>query len=694
MEYSLYTLNQLSQLNQLTINEIIDKLNLIGFEVDDIFTEEIEKNNKLKNIRFLIKIPSNRDDLLVEHFFLNELKTIFLFSLYERWKKVKENYFFLLKQNYLKYKNYETLHIDSNLPSILVYSIEIKNFNKHFKLPNWIKKKLENGGLTTQSKTSITNLLNLVTLEWGQSLNEAASLNLKVDKKLKLERLFEQSIHYKNDEKFYLEKGTIVLKDENNKIFNALGIFDSFLNNEIGEENHSADLLITGIFYDIEKNPLNLSTINTKISLRFLRKSYLETLKIAFQRLLTLIEILNLGEISIKKYVKKDKAFILKHKYILRLRKKTLKNVLNFENYDKKIFERANLKLVCETKKDFYFQIPKTRKDLQREIDLIEEYSRFIGYKNFIELAPVKNLTYSKNTEESTEYIKTFFLNYGFTEILTNSINDLKTQKRNSILIKNPLNNELSILRSDIISQIVRIFDNNSKLGFAKNYFEIGRVFKNSNQKIIEQDKLAGIFTFPFTKQTKQLSLEWFISKGFLENLLRIFGYNNLSVEPFYLENSVYHPKRSILIKKDEKILGKFGEINPQIEGIVNLKCPIYIFEFNLHHFKKWRMISEIKTIQEYSRYPSIRKDLSFVISKKESFSNLKKIIEENCQDLINLEFFDIYYDSSNISENINLGLRFEFQSKIKTLKNEFIEEEIKKIKELLILKFNVQFID
>jgi hypothetical protein len=56
------------------------------------------------------------------------------------------------------------------------------------------------------------------------------------------------------------------------------------------------------LFYDIHQNVLNLNTINTKISLRFLRKTYLETFKIAFQRLLTFLEILTESSISLKKY--------------------------------------------------------------------------------------------------------------------------------------------------------------------------------------------------------------------------------------------------------------------------------------------------------------------------------------------------------------------------------------------------------
>jgi hypothetical protein len=51
MEYSLYSLNQSCNLNKLTLTTLIEKLNLIGFEVDDIFLEELSTNSNLTNIR-------------------------------------------------------------------------------------------------------------------------------------------------------------------------------------------------------------------------------------------------------------------------------------------------------------------------------------------------------------------------------------------------------------------------------------------------------------------------------------------------------------------------------------------------------------------------------------------------------------------------------------------------------------------
>ena len=127
MEYSLYYLNKQANLNNLKIKELIDNLNLIGFEVDDVFEEKLPTNPLINDIRLLIEIPSNRQDLLNEKLFLKEISTIFLLQTYNLWKKVKINYDFLLHTHLLKYKEQSIKYINSDLNDILIYKFNLEN---------------------------------------------------------------------------------------------------------------------------------------------------------------------------------------------------------------------------------------------------------------------------------------------------------------------------------------------------------------------------------------------------------------------------------------------------------------------------------------------------------------------------------------------------------------------------------------
>jgi phenylalanyl-tRNA synthetase beta chain len=676
MQYCLQTLNKSSNLTFLTLQNIIENLNLIGFEIDNILEEN-------EQILLIIKIPANRDDLLSEQLFSKELIRLFCVENLNIWLNLKKSYSVPLKQNYLNHSNYKSISIKSSLKNILVYKIEIENF-KNFVSPLWIQKKLKNFGY--QPTKNLNDIINLINLEWGQTFT------LYFSKKQKNQFLLEQ---LKESENFFdpsgnlikLPKNSIVLKNNFNEIKNCLGyIFPSFV-------DEKETLFIQTIFYDININLLNINTINTKLSFRYLRKTFLDYLRFSFQRFLTLFEILNDSKkVVITKYTFLDENTKLNKQRILKLKKKSLLNFLNITEYDQENFLKAGLKIVCKTKTELYFQIPNTRKDLNREIDLIEEYSRFIGYKNFYEIKPQKRKIFIgyKNIK-SYIFIKQFFINFGFYEVINSSLENYKKENKKSILLTNPLNNDFFLLRSELSSKVFQIFEYNfRKQGFVTNFFEIGRIFKKINNNLIEEDHLCTIFQSLSETNNFNISLDLFINKGIIETLFYFFGYTTLNFEINNTKNFCYHPTRSFLIKENEKLLGIFGEIHPSLN---QFKTPIYILELNLFYFKDFKLRNKIHFSKELSKYPSIIKDLSFNISRKVNFISLKDILLKEINNLKNFYFFDIYFQEIN-KENINIGIHLEFQSYLETLTTNQIENEIKKLKEVLILKFKVIFID
>jgi phenylalanyl-tRNA synthetase beta chain len=165
-----------------------------------------------------------------------------------------------------------------------------------------------------------------------------------------------------------------------------------------------------------------------------------------------------------------------------------LKNTLNLIECDISIFEKNGLKILCKTPHAFYFLIPNYRRDLEREIDLIEEYSKFVGYENFSEILPKKEKLHTDENLSQYQSIKQFFLNSSFSEILTNPIVESKKQQLNSIFLNNPLNNDFLVLRTNIFLKLLDIFENSLNSGFEqKNFFEIGRTFKKTKNFIIER---------------------------------------------------------------------------------------------------------------------------------------------------------------------------------------------------------------
>lgn len=703
MEYSLYTLNQRIKKTNVTSTEMINTLNLIGFEVDDIFLEESTTNKFITNKRLLIKIPANREDLLSETFLLKEFSLLFLFEVYETWTYLKNNYDFLLKKEYNQTKLIPRNSFVSPFSNFVAYRIDF-TLNSDKESPLWLKTKLMNQGIL--SKNVLLDILNLVFAEFGTNFglsiselaqNDLHPLTLEL---VKNQQIFDPSL----ENTMNLSSGSIILRNEAKEVINIFSSGNMFIDLEKIEKkvtefskqkNNNSEInetfSLTFLFNDCFENKNLEINSNLKRFLPFLRKSFSQNIHISFQRILTLLELT--ADAKISKIYSSDShlSFSNDHK-LLSLEKILFKKLLNVDSYESKVFQQAGLKLVGETNETLYFDIPTYRRDLEREIDLIEEYSRFIGYKNFIEIIPTKIKILENKQFRRNEFITSFFLNYGFNEIFTNSIQESKNQK-NQLQISNPLNQELASLRTNLFKGLVEAFELNLKLGSSNlNFFEIGRVFKKVQNKIIEQDKLTGIFQFKLLRDTTQLSYNWVIVKGFIEVFLSNFGYLDVTFEPYKKTNIYFHPTRTVLIKSGTKILGHFGELHPKIGDLQSSKFPIYVFDFNLIHFKDYKMKNKFRTVKDSSKYPSVMKDLSFSIPKKESFSKLKNYIQTSTKMLKNVEFFDLYLEKETIENKVNIGVRLEFQSLTTTLTSDFIEKEINELKENISKLFQVQF--
>ena len=470
------------------------------------------------------------------------------------------------------------------------------------------------------------------------------------------------------------------------------------------------DFFINGIFYDIYENPLQLNSVKTNISYRSLRKTFLENFKFSFQRLLTLFEIIYNISIDSEIYIKNEKTIKLKNEKIIKLNFLSFFQFLNIkkENINFSIFEKASLKRICLTKNDCYFSIPASRNDLTREIDLIEEYCRFFGYKNIKEIRPFSlKKKEEKKQKENKRWIKQFFLINNFFELLTNSLDEKKNENKNSIFLKNPLRNEFSVLRTSLLPKIFEIFELNLRTNIErKNYFEIGRVFLKEKKKIKEIEKIAGLFQLEKIKKTKIPNQEWFLAKTFLEKFCFSFGYKKITFESVFSDESysittknlknfnsihLFHPKNTIFFKYENTYLGIFGQLNSIYDQKYPSKYATYLFEFNLLAFPFSQLKTEIKPFVPFSKYPIITKDFSFLIQKNSNFSEIKTEIWKESKFLKKIEFFDIYFDNTSIN-TVYIGIRLVFQSMTETLTNEIVENEIMKLKIILIKQFKVEF--
>jgi phenylalanyl-tRNA synthetase beta chain len=136
----------------------------------------------------------------------------------------------------------------------------------------------------------------------------------------------------------------------------------------------------------------------------------------------------------------------------------------------------------------------------------------------------------------------------------------------------------------------------------------------------------------------------------------------------------------------DGNFIGVFGQIHPILATKSNLTNELYLFEFDFDLIKNELKKNKITSYKEYSLYPKIVKDISFVIDQNITFKEIKKIFLNNgTKFLMDVKLLDEYKSDRLAPNHVSLCVQLVFQSKEKTLENKIIENIVNNIQ--LILK-------
>ena len=359
---------------------------------------------------------------------------------------------------------------------------------------------------------------------------------------------------------------------------------------------------------------------------------------------------------------------------------KTIKRNLN----DKEITDKLEL-IGCKLiNKDYGWDVevvPNRSQDLLREIDLIEEIARLIGYDFFDENIPSPlipgNLT---NIQNSIRKIRRGFVYSGFNEVLTYSLVPNDSNKR--IRIANPLLKETSCLRNNLWEEHIKVVNQNLNAGSNNCWiFEIGRIFTKNNNSFVEEELINGAICGNNKFESwdisgKEKDLEYFQARGKLREALDSLKISivDKTTEKF----DFLHPGRSALLFIEGKESGYFGQIHPKFYIGKNVNKNIYLFSIKLTNISeactrknKWN-----PQFKNYPTVPKIERDINFIFNKKFFINDILTFIKKSGKKLLeDVNLVDIYSDESLGEDNISYTFRLSYRDHNKTLKDSDITE-------------------
>lgn len=708
MRISLQWLNELVNIPSKIENfdYLLEKLTLGGFEVEEV-VETIIYNKK--DVIFDITATANRSDSLSVKGIAKEVSAL----LNKDYKVCTYSRSFINNKNLIKQLLLNFNKIDSRAINCSVFfTITVENFTISSS-PKWMKQKLISAGI--EPLNNLLDFQNYILLETGYPF-EFYDLN-KI--KLKLNREdFTLTLGQANTSKHFI--GTngsnykltsdILLVKSNDQILSIAGIIP---NDIFQYTEKTKSLLIEGSVFNSKKirQTSRILGLRTERSARYEKSLNPNNLIESFWRLLYLLKISN-NEMICKIHTiapnnePKTDELLLSYNLVTEVLgpvvcKKNKKNIelqpIQISNY----LTRLNFEFIFNKKsKVWKIVIPTERaEDITRPIDVIEEIGRLHGFNNFTtEVPKLSKIGTEDFSYQIRKKITSCFLNEGLNEVIHYSL--INNQNPSNITIINPLLQDCSTLRATLLINLLNAVSENLKQGNLNlEAFEYGHVFKNLNTQIpLETEQVAGIFGGIERKtiwsNNSQL-LSWFEAKGKLENVfkkLNLLVYWRSGILKTY-EIILHSYRTSILYLAPGVQLGIFGQIHPTLAKKLNISSQLYLFEFNFEILKNEFKYKKLPFCQVYSSYPKIAKDLSFILSRKISFDQIKNaIFLVGTKLLVSVELLDEYKGESIPKDKVSLCIQLIFQSDKRTLVNKEIEKLVENIKIILIKEFNIIF--
>jgi phenylalanyl-tRNA synthetase beta chain len=709
MQISFNWIKELVNLEMIKLNDLIEKLTLGGFEVEETF--EIQVGNQ-KQIVLDISATANRSDSLSIYGISKEISAL-LNQPIEISNYLRQSNQFQGWEQKIQ-KKAEFLPQDSNCTMFLTLIIEnLQNFT----VPEWIKQKLLSSGIGPAN--NLSDFQSYILLETGYPFEfydydaisarvKTCHFSLSIKKSNK-----NQKFLAKNDCTYLLDNSILTLTA--NEI--PISIAGFIEGKEFEVSKKTTKLLIEGTIFDgakIRQQSRKLG-LRTDRSARY-EKSLGDTY--FFEAIYRLIHLLRISNPELKCKLDKIQKIQSQTRPTIKLRYDKVNEILgpiiptNTTQPDY-ISPKMINNYLDRLKFDFSFtqsqniwsvKIPDFRaEDITREIDLIEEIGRLHGFNNFVTAIPkLKTIGTEDSHSRIRKKISVCLLNLGFNEMIHYSLVNKNRGVWNDVELINPLLAEYSALRSTLLPNLLKTVQTNLK---QKNLpvegFEYGHVFSfDPKMKFKEKEYVSGIFGGIKTKVSwtdSAVLLTWFEAKGKME---QFFEQLNISIywqESSQLETKGFlHPYRSAEISsKSGLLLGIFGQIHPIVAKNFNLSPNLFLFEFDLQRINSQLQASLVRFYQPYSLYPKVTKNLSLIVPNKIKFEEIKSLLYCNgTQCLSQINLLDEYRGERIPKDCTSLCLELIFQSDQKTLENKTIERILEKLQLLVTQEFNATLRD
>lgn len=393
---------------------------------------------------------------------------------------------------------------------------------------------------------------------------------------------------------------------------------------------------------------------------------------------------------------------------------------IDAENFDQDVlrrkFSRLGIETVAKRGDAIYFRVPTHRSDLTREIDLIEEAARMIGYDKVKETAVGNSrdtaLFCDVRLNKVTDKLRDALAAHGFSEAINYAFLNREWHAHfvddasEVIEVRNPLSDRYGVLRRSLIPGLARnLVHNQRNQEKSIQLFEIGTTFmgrrgdgtKPSPERLfgkLSQDSyaherlrvacvLSGRTSYYAFDQPEK-NFDFYNVKGVVSEIFAALGLNTHYPNPEVVfvhggNQAYHHPGESATVYFQggdvRAALGSVGKLHPGVAAKLDIVGDVFVFEFDVEEIA--RFVPSIAKFKPFSRFPTIERDVAFLVDENVTVADMLEAasLVTNAPDtLLSIRVFDIYRGKNIEAGKKSVAISMALQHDDRTLTDEEAE--------------------
>ncbi|MEE0783180.1 MAG: phenylalanine--tRNA ligase subunit beta, partial [Negativibacillus sp.] len=328
--------------------------------------------------------------------------------------------------------------------------------------------------------------------------------------------------------------------------------------------------------------------------------------------------------------------------------------------------------------------VPSFRSDVEHKADIAEEIARFYGYNNI-------PTTIAKGSPEGgyNEYqkfervVNQNMLAQGMYEIMTYSFVSPKQYdkirlpkddpKRQSVVIRNPLGEDTSIMRTNAIPSMMDILSKNyNNRNGAVSLYEIGNEYIPVEGELLP-DEVPNLVLGMYGDDK-----DFFTLKGVVENLLDTLAIREYDVDA-KSDDPTFHPGRCAVLSKDGEEFGIIGEVHPLVCANYGINTRVYVGKLKLR--KLFAMMDTQHSYVPMPKFPASTRDLALLCDDALPVMTMEKAIKAAAGKILEkIELFDVYKGSQIAQGKKSVAFNISMRASDRTLTDEEVNGAMSKI--------------